>query len=108
MPPDWAALISEELDAGQFLQLEKNVSAAYETFDELIQPAPENVFRALRETSVEQVKVVLLGQDPYHGPGQAHGLSFSVPKKHRKIPPSLQNIFKEIKNRFKHAANIID
>ncbi|MEY3864330.1 MAG: hypothetical protein RL183_1216, partial [Pseudomonadota bacterium] len=55
MPADWAALISEELDAGQFLQLEKNVSAAYEKFNELIQPAPENVFRALRETSVEQV-----------------------------------------------------
>ena len=100
MPADWAALISEELDAGQFLQLEKNISAAYEKLGELIQPAPENVFRALRETSVEQVKVVLLGQDPYQTPGLAQGLAFSIPAAikpgWRSFPSSLRNISKAL------------
>jgi len=60
-------------------------------------PPSSLIFNALNSTPLEQVKVVILGQDPYHGPGQAHGLSFSVPDG-VKIPPSLQNIFKEIKN----------
>ncbi|WP_127555766.1 uracil-DNA glycosylase [Saccharospirillum alexandrii] len=58
-------------------------------------PPAESVFRALNATPVEQVKVVILGQDPYHGPGQAQGLSFSVPTGVR-FPPSLRNIFKEL------------
>ncbi len=58
-------------------------------------PARENIFAALNSTPFEKVKVVILGQDPYHGPGQAHGLSFSVPKG-VKLPPSLVNIFKEL------------
>ncbi|MGT2957795.1 uracil-DNA glycosylase [Streptococcus bovimastitidis] len=60
-----------------------------------IYPARENVFRALEETPYEATKVVILGQDPYHGPGQAQGLSFSVPD-HMKAPPSLQNMLKEL------------
>ena len=58
-------------------------------------PAQDEIFRALQLTSFDHVKVVLLGQDPYHGAGQAHGLAFSVPDG-AKTPPSLRNIFKEI------------
>ncbi len=63
----------------------------------IIYPDKKNYFRALELVPVEKVKVVILGQDPYHGPGQAHGLSFSVPDRVR-FPPSLQNIFKELKD----------
>jgi uracil-DNA glycosylase len=58
-------------------------------------PPPNETFRALKLTALDQVKVVILGQDPYHGPGQAHGLSFSVPEGAR-FPPSLRNIYKEL------------
>ena len=61
----------------------------------IIYPAENDVFNALNATSYETVKVVILGQDPYHGEGQAHGLSFSVPRG-RRIPPSLKNIFNEL------------
>lgn len=60
-----------------------------------IYPAKENWFAALKHTDFEDVNVVILGQDPYHGPNQAHGLSFSVPYG-EKIPPSLRNIYKEM------------
>lgn len=60
-------------------------------------PAEENVFAALDAVSFDKVKVIILGQDPYHGPGQAHGLSFSVPEG-IKLPPSLRNIYKELQN----------
>ena len=60
-----------------------------------IYPAPEHVFRAFCEVPMDRVRVVILGQDPYHEPGQAHGLSFSVPDGVR-LPPSLRNIFKEM------------
>lgn len=62
-----------------------------------IYPPSKKVFYALQATPFNQVKVVILGQDPYHGPGQAHGLAFSVPEG-IKAPPSLRNIFKEIQN----------
>lgn len=62
-----------------------------------IYPLKQNIFAALKATSFEDVKVVVVGQDPYHGPNQAQGLSFSVPTG-MQIPPSLQNIFKELKN----------
>lgn len=61
----------------------------------VIYPAPENIYAALQATPFDQVKVVILGQDPYHGPDQAHGLSFSV-RKGVKLPPSLRNIYKEL------------
>jgi uracil-DNA glycosylase len=100
MPPDWAALIHKELDSGQFLDLEKNISAAYKNLGELIQPTPENIFKALRETPVDQVRVVLLGQDPYQTPGLAQGLAFSIPASiklgSRSFPSSLRNISKAI------------
>lgn len=57
---------------------------------------PPEPYRALQLTPLEQVKVVILGQDPYHGPGQAEGLSFSVPRGLKKLPPSLRNIYKEL------------
>ena len=60
-----------------------------------IYPAGKDIFRAFESTPIDKVKVVILGQDPYHGPGQAHGLCFSVPKGITQ-PPSLKNIFKEI------------
>ncbi len=63
----------------------------------VIFPPGTLIFNALNSTPLNQVKVVILGQDPYHGPGQAHGLCFSVPEE-VKIPPSLVNIFKEIKH----------
>ncbi len=61
----------------------------------IIYPAPDQYFNALYQTNLPDIKVVIIGQDPYHGPNQAHGLSFSVPKG-EKIPPSLRNIYKEI------------
>jgi len=67
----------------------EKVSSVWGTFH------PENLFQAFWLTPFSQVKVVILGQDPYHGPGQAHGLCFSVPDD-VKLPPSLQNIYKEI------------
>ncbi len=60
-----------------------------------IYPAPQDIFAAFRETPFEKVRLIILGQDPYHGPGQAHGLSFSVPRG-VPPPPSLKNIFKEL------------
>ncbi len=66
----------------------------------IIYPPPHDIFAAFRETPFEQVRVVILGQDPYHGPGQAHGLSFSVPKGFP-APPSLVNIFKELETDLK-------
>lgn len=63
----------------------------------IIYPSHEHIFEAFKQTSFDNVKIVILGQDPYHGEGQAHGLSFSV-QKGIKAPPSLVNIFKELKN----------
>jgi uracil-DNA glycosylase len=74
----------------QFLQ-ERETSGA------IIYPAKQNIFAALKATPFNKVSVVIVGQDPYHGPGQAHGLSFSVPPGIAK-PPSLRNIFKELHN----------
>lgn len=71
-----------------FLQAEKKAG-------QLIYPPADSIFRALNTTPFDQVKVIILGQDPYHGAGQAHGLSFSVPKG-VPIPPSLKNIYKEL------------
>jgi len=65
---------------------------------EVVYPIKEHLFRVF-EMDVREIKVLLLGQDPYHGPGQAHGLSFSVPEG-VKIPPSLRNIYKELQNEF--------
>ncbi len=74
--------------------------------NKIIYPASEDIFSVFKYTPFEKIKVVLIGQDPYHGENQAHGLSFSVPKSQEKIPPSLQNIFKEIVHEFPHKKNL--
>ncbi len=96
LDPSWLAVIGEEFEKPYmqklrtFLQEEKNKG-------KVIYPPGSLWFNALNSTPFDKVKVVILGQDPYHGPHQAHGLCFSVPKG-VPPPPSLQNIFKEIHN----------
>jgi uracil-DNA glycosylase len=91
----WNDLLSAEKRQPYFQQLLARVQAERDA-GKLIYPAREQVFAAFSATPLEQMRVVILGQDPYHGLGQAHGLCFSVPDgvKH---PPSLRNIFKAIK-----------
>jgi uracil-DNA glycosylase len=74
------------------------LDALYSSGEKPVYPEKENVYRVF-EMDVTKIKIVLLGQDPYHGPNQAHGLSFSVPSG-VKIPPSLRNIYKELQNEF--------
>lgn len=89
----WDELLKEEFSKEYYVNLRKTLAAEYKT--KTIYPAMENIFNALKYTSFEDVKVLLLGQDPYHGEGQAHGLCFSVQKGVVK-PPSLKNMFKEL------------
>ena len=91
----WDELLKDEFQKEYYQVLRKNLAQEYKT--ETIYPAMENIFNALKYTSFEDVKVLLLGQDPYHGPNQAHGLCFSVQKGVDK-PPSLKNMFKELEN----------
>lgn len=92
---DWNEYLHQEFaqpymkQLRQFLQAEKDNK-------KIIYPHSKNILRAFHETPLEQVKVVILGQDPYHGPDQANGLSFSV-NPQAKIPPSLANIYKELR-----------
>ena len=90
----WKALLKEELASSSFAHLAELVRSAYQT--SVVYPPPAMLFRALDTCPVEKVKLVILGQDPYHGKGQAHGLAFSV-QDGVAIPPSLRNIFKELK-----------
>ena len=92
IPKDWAAHLAGALDSPWFGKLEAFV--AQERAAHAVYPAPDDVFAAMRLTSLAQTRVLLLGQDPYHGPGQAHGLSFSV-QRGVGLPPSLRNVFKE-------------
>lgn len=92
----WQSLLASEKEKPYFkeiIQFLKKESAA----GKIIYPKQKDIFNALKFTPFESVKVVILGQDPYHNPNQAHGLSFSV-KKSVPPPPSLKNIFKEIHN----------
>lgn len=90
---DWASLIQDELTKPYFKELRQFLLAEYKTHT--IYPPKSDILNALQFTDYNDVKVVILGQDPYHGPNQAQGLSFSV-KPGVKAPPSLQNIFKEL------------
>lgn len=92
---DWDVLLHDEFEKDYFKNLMNRVNHEYRY--KTIYPAYENIFNALKLTSYQDVKVVILGQDPYHGKNQAHGLSFSV---HDNIvrPPSLNNIMKELYN----------
>lgn len=91
----WLKLLENEFEQDYMKQLKKFLADEYKK-NKTIFPATKNYFAALDLVPVESVKVVILGQDPYHGEGQAHGLSFSVQDGVR-FPPSLQNIFKELK-----------
>ena len=91
----WKEALSDFFETPEFAELGKAVRAEYENGK--VYPAPKNIFRAFDETPFGEVKVIILGQDPYHGHGQAEGLSFSVPDGVL-LPPSLKNIFKEIEN----------
>ena len=89
----WDIILKDELKKEYFKNLGVFVKNEYKT--KTIFPPYENIFDALRFTDYDDVKVVILGQDPYHGLGEAHGLSFSV-RENIKMPPSLLNIFKEL------------
>lgn len=91
----WDKLLSKEYQQEYFKNLMNFVKEEYKT--KVIYPKQNEVFNAFRYTSFDDVKVVILGQDPYHGPNQAEGLSFSVSNEVLK-PPSLKNIFKELEN----------
>ncbi|PKM23045.1 MAG: uracil-DNA glycosylase [Gammaproteobacteria bacterium HGW-Gammaproteobacteria-14] len=90
----WKSVLAEELDSDYMASLRAFLVSEKQQ-GKVIYPAGPDIFNAFNHTPFAQVKVVILGQDPYHGPGQAHGLSFSVPEGVAK-PPSLLNIFKEI------------
>ena len=93
MHNDWDQLFDQEIQKDYLLNLRYFLAKEYKTKN--IYPAKENIFAAFKTTSLKDTKVVILGQDPYHGKGEAHGLSFSV-QKGIKIPPSLKNIYKEL------------
>lgn len=91
----WASRLQDEFEKPYFKELQDFLSEEYST--QTIYPEMENIFSALNAVKFEDVKVVIIGQDPYHEPNQAHGLAFSV-QDGVDIPPSLVNIFKEIES----------
>lgn len=93
----WAKALMEEVNKPYYKKLQEKVKEEYKTKE--IFPPKEDIFNAFLYTPLEKVKVVILGQDPYHNTGQAHGLAFSV-LPGVDIPPSLKNIFKEIQNEY--------
>jgi uracil-DNA glycosylase len=90
---DWDQLLKDEFEKDYYLKLRKFLIQEYRT--RIIYPSMYDIFNALKFTPYNKVKAVILGQDPYHGEGQAHGLCFSV-KKGVAIPPSLRNIYREL------------
>ncbi|MBE6673767.1 MAG: uracil-DNA glycosylase [Ruminococcaceae bacterium] len=90
---DWDEILKGEFEKDYYLKIREYLKSEY--FTKSIFPPMHDIFNALKYTPFENTKVVILGQDPYHEPGQAHGLSFSV-KRGVKIPPSLVNIYKEL------------
>lgn len=94
LEPSWLEVLGEEFDK-PYMKALKQFLKEQKQLGKTIYPAGSNIFNALNTTPLDKVKVVILGQDPYHGPGQAHGLCFSVLPGVR-FPPSLLNIFKEI------------
>ena len=96
-PKTWSAVLREEARKEYLFLLEKKVEEAYAS--SICFPPQEKIFEAFTLCSPEDVRVVILGQDPYHGAGEAHGLAFSV-RQGIKTPPSLRNIFKELESEF--------
>ncbi|MDQ0257418.1 uracil-DNA glycosylase [Evansella vedderi] len=99
---DWEKELSKEFKKAYFLELQQFLEKEYREGSNLVFPKWENIFQALHTTNYENTKAVILGQDPYHGPGQAHGLSFSV-QPDVKVPPSLKNIYKELHKDLGHS-----
>ena len=95
---NWSEVLSEEKQKSYFCEILDFLSSEIK-MGKIIFPAKEDIFNAFKYTEFSNLKVVILGQDPYHNHNQAHGLAFSV-KKGFDIPPSLRNIYKEIKNSF--------
>ncbi|EJR00866.1 uracil-DNA glycosylase [Bacillus cereus] len=94
---DWGPLLGSEFEKEYYQALANFLKEEYE--EHVIYPKKEDIFNALQYTSYENTKVVILGQDPYHGPNQAHGLSFSV-QPGIKTPPSLLNMYKELRDEY--------
>ena len=92
---NWYELLKDEFEKPYFKDLEKFLNNEYSNF--IIYPSAENVFNSLNYCKFNDIKVVIIGQDPYHQPNQAHGLCFSV-QDGQALPPSLKNIFKEIES----------
>ncbi len=92
---DWDEILKDEFKRDYYLKLREFLKSEYK--NHTIHPDMYDIFNALKWTSYKDTKAVILGQDPYHEPGQAHGLAFSV-KTGVKIPPSLLNMYKELKN----------
>ena len=91
---DWRQVMAEELEKPYYKQLSHFVLQEYHSHT--IYPPMDDIYSAFQETPLSKVKVLLLGQDPYHNVNQAHGMSFSVLPSQTEIPPSLQNIYKEL------------
>lgn len=96
---EWKEALKDALDASSFKAVDRYVQKEREA-GKTVYPEDKDVFNALNETPLHKVKVVILGQDPYHGPDQAHGLSFSV-RRGIRLPPSLKNIYKELELEYK-------
>lgn len=94
IPSEWKEVLKAEFVKPYFDKLREFVNSEYE--NNVVYPKYDDLFRALELVKPSEVKVVLLGQDPYHEPNQAHGLAFSVPLSQKTIPCSLRNIFKEL------------
>jgi uracil-DNA glycosylase len=93
-PSSWKSILLEDISSPNFLKIQQFLKQQ-KKLGLITYPPEKDIFHAFKVTSLKQIKVVIIGQDPYHGFGQAHGLCFSV-KKGAKIPPSLKNIFKEL------------
>ena len=94
---DWDEILKDEFDKEYYQKMRKFLINEYRT--KRIYPKADEIFTAFKLTGYKDTKIVLLGQDPYHGPNQAHGLAFSV-KEGVKLPPSLQNMYKEINEEY--------
>lgn len=93
-PNSWRSILLEDISGSYFLEIQQFLDQQ-KKLGLTTYPPEKDIFCAFEATPIEQIKVVIIGQDPYHGLGQAHGLCFSV-KKGAKIPPSLKNIFREL------------
>jgi uracil-DNA glycosylase len=96
--PSWLKIVETEFEKEYFKSLEKFVTSAYNSNPEKIFPKPNEIFRAFNSCALEDVKVVILGQDPYPAKGHAHGLCFSVREDVKPLPKSLKNILKELES----------